>query len=93
MPRAQCPVPSHALPLGTGHWALGTLFLMDPEFTKILIRVMIVGGSIGVIGASVLFFAVRAYRKGEFRASVLVAALLAFVLVCCLVLLRFSFIR
>jgi amino acid permease len=66
---------------------------MDPEFTKILIRVAMVGGSIGIIGAGILFFAVRAYRKGEFRASVLVAALLAFVFVCCLVLLRFSFKR
>ena len=47
---------------------------MDPEFTKILIRVAIVGGSIGLVGAGVLFFAVRTYRKGEFRASVLVAA-------------------
>ncbi len=66
---------------------------MDPEFTKILIRVAIVGGSIGIIGAGVLFFAVRAYRKGTFRASVLVAALLAFVFVCCLILLRLSFSR
>ena len=63
---------------------------MDPEFTRILIRVVLVGGSIGIAGAVMLFFAVRAYRKGEFRATVLVAALLAFVLVCCLVLLRFS---
>ena len=66
---------------------------MDPEFTKILMRVAMVGGSIGIIGAGILFFAVRAYRKGEFRATVLVAALLAFVFVCCLVLLRFSFTR
>ena len=63
---------------------------MDPEFTRILIRVVLVGGAIGIAGAVMLFFAVRAYRKGEFRATVLVAALLAFVLVCCLVLLRFS---
>ena len=63
---------------------------MDPEFTRILIRVVLVGGSIGIVGAAMLFFAIRAYRTGEFRATVLVAALLAFVLVCCLVLLRFS---
>lgn len=66
---------------------------MDREFTRILIRVVLVGGSIGIAGAVMLFFAVRAYRKGEFRATVLVAALLAFVLVCCLVLLRFSISR
>jgi len=66
---------------------------MDPEFTTVLIRVAIVGGSIGMIGATILFFAVRAFRRGEFRATVLVAALLAFVLVCCIVLLRLSVAR
>jgi len=66
---------------------------MDPEFTRVLIRVLILGGGIGVIGAAVLFFAVRAFRRGEFRATVLVAALLAFVLVCCIVLLRLSILR
>jgi len=66
---------------------------MDPEFTKILIRVAIIGGTIGVIGAAALFFAFRAFRSGEFRATVLVAALLAFVFICCLILLRFSIIR
>jgi hypothetical protein len=66
---------------------------MDPEFTTVLIRVAVIGGSIGIIGAAILFFAVRAFRTGEFRATVLVAALLAFVLVCCIVLLRLSVAR
>jgi len=66
---------------------------VDPEFTKILIRVAIVGGSIGVIGAAALFFAIRAYRKGEFTATVIVAALIAFVLACCVGLLLLSFPR
>ncbi len=67
---------------------------MDPEFTKLLIRVAIIGGAIGVIGASVLFFAFRAFRgRDTFRATVLVAALLAFVLLCCVILLRLSLLR
>ena len=67
---------------------------MDPEFTKILMRVFAVGGAIGVIGAVVLFFAFRAFQGREsFRAIVLVAALLVFVLLCCVILLRFSLIR
>jgi len=66
---------------------------VDPEFTTILTRVVIVGGVMGVIGAVVLYFAVRAFRRREFRATVLVAALLAFVLVCCVVLLRLSILR
>lgn len=66
---------------------------MDPEFTKVLIRVVIVGGTIAIIGATALFFIMRAFRKGEFGASVIVAALLAFVLVCCVVLLQFSLAR
>ncbi|PYQ62827.1 MAG: hypothetical protein DMF58_00560 [Acidobacteria bacterium] len=66
---------------------------MDPEFTKILIRVVTIGGAISVIGAVALFFAFRSFRGREFRASVLVAALLAFVFVCCIVLLRLSIVR
>jgi len=66
---------------------------MDPEFTKILIRVLTIGGAIGVIGAAALFFAFRSFRGREFRASVLVAVLLAFVFVCCIVLLRLSILR
>jgi len=67
---------------------------MDPEFSRILARVVIIGGAIGVIGAGVLFFAFRAFRGREsFRAIVLVAALLGFVFLCCVILLRFSLIK
>jgi hypothetical protein len=67
---------------------------MDPEFTKLLIRVAIIGGTMGVIGAVVLFFAFRAFRGQEsFRATLLVATLLAFVLLCCVILLRFSLLK
>jgi hypothetical protein len=68
---------------------------MDPEFTRLLFRVMIVGGAIGFLGAAALFFVFRAFapaatRGREFRAVVLIAALLAFVMLCCAVLLRLS---
>ena len=66
---------------------------MDPEFTKILIRVVIIGGLMASIGAVVLFFAIRAFRKGETVATALIFALLGFVLVCCILLLQFSFPR
>lgn len=67
---------------------------MDPEFTRVLTRVVIIGGAIGVIGAAVLFLAFRAFRGREsFRAIVLVAALLGFVFLCCVILLRFSLIK
>ena len=66
---------------------------MDPEFTKMVVRVAIIGGTIGVIGAAALFFAFRAFRGGEFRANVLIAVLLVFVFLCCVILLRLSIIR
>lgn len=56
-------------------------------------RVAIIGGTIGIIGAAAVYFALRSFRTGEFRASLIVAALLAFVLVCCIVLLKVSFVR
>lgn len=66
---------------------------MDPEFTKMIVRVAIVGGTIGMIGAAALFFAFRAFRGGEFRGNVLIAVLLVFVFLCCVILLRLSIIR
>jgi hypothetical protein len=65
---------------------------MNPEFTTLLFRVVIVGGTIGVTGAIVLVLAFRAFGR-PFRASVLIAVLIAFVLLCCLLLLRISFVK
>ena len=69
---------------------------IDPEFGRILLRVVLVGGTIMVIGATGLFFALRAFaptaKKGsDFRAVVIVIAVLAIVMVGCFVLLIFSY--
>lgn len=71
---------------------------MDAEFVRILIRVAIVGGAIIAIAAGVLVIAFRSFgpaegRGRDFRATLLIAAVLIFVLVSCLVLLRLSMIR
>ena len=69
---------------------------VDPEFGRILLRVVLVGGTIMVIGATGLYFAWRAFapaaKKGsDFRAVVIVIAVLAVVMVGCFVLLIFSY--
>lgn len=69
---------------------------IDPEFRQILIRVMAVGGTIIVIGATGLFFAFRAFaptekKGGDFRAVMIVIAVLAVVMTGCFVLLVFSY--
>jgi len=66
---------------------------VDPEFVRLLFRVTLLGGSIGVIGTVILYFAFRAYAPEaaggkEFKAVILVISLLAFVLLCCALLLR-----
>lgn len=71
---------------------------MDPEFTRVLLRVVMLGGAILVIGAGTLVLAFRAYapsqEKGrDFRASILVAGVLFFVLVMCILLLRLSVLK
>jgi nitrate reductase gamma subunit len=71
---------------------------IDPEFRQILLRVVLVGGTIMAIGATGLFFALRAFaptaKKGsDFRAVVIVIAVLAVVMVGCFVLLIFSYSR
>ena len=69
---------------------------IDPEFGRILLRVVLVGGTIMVVGATGLYFALRAFaptaKKGsDFRAVVIVIAVLAVVMVGCFVLLIFSY--
>jgi hypothetical protein len=66
---------------------------VDHEFIKVLTRVVIVGGSIGIAGTIILIFAMRAFRGEEVRGALLVAGLLFFVLICCVVLLQFSFVK
>jgi len=69
---------------------------IDPEFRQILMRVMLVGGTIMIIGATGHLFAFRAFapaeKKGrDFRAVMIVIAVLAVVMTGCFVLLLFSF--
>jgi sterol desaturase/sphingolipid hydroxylase (fatty acid hydroxylase superfamily) len=72
------------------------LIEIDPEFRQVLLRVMLVGGTIIVVGATGLFFAFRAFaptaKQGrDFRAVVSIIAVLAVVMVGCFVLLIFSY--
>jgi multisubunit Na+/H+ antiporter MnhB subunit len=66
---------------------------VQADFQQALTRVAITGGVIGIIGAVLLVFAVRALRgerPSPFRAAVLIAVTIGFVLVCCFLLLRVS---
>jgi uncharacterized membrane protein YidH (DUF202 family) len=68
---------------------------IDPEFRQILLRVVLVGSSIMIVGAAGLLFAFRAFasqKKGrDFRAVVGIISVLAVVMLGCLVLLIFSY--
>ena len=69
---------------------------VDPEFRQVLVRVVLVGGTIILAGATGLFFAFRAFaptaKPGrDFRAVITIIAVLAFVMVGCFVLLIFSY--
>ena len=62
---------------------------MDPEFQRALIVVLIVGSIIMGIGAAALFFIFRGFggkKAGSSSHIGLVAGLVAFILVCCLLL-------
>lgn len=68
---------------------------MDPEFQRIITRVLIVGGAIGVISAGALVVAFRAFaakepRDKDFRGTIFVLAAVAFILLCCAVLMFIS---
>ncbi len=64
---------------------------MDPQFTELLTRVMLLGGAMGLIGAGAVLLAFRAFAPARRRSTVLIIAVLAFVFVCCALLLRVSF--
>lgn len=71
---------------------------MEPEFQRILFRVLLVGGAILVIGAGALLVAFRAFAPAQagnrdFRPALLVAAVLFFVFIACALLLRLSLVR
>ncbi|MEA2163400.1 MAG: hypothetical protein QOK37_1527 [Thermoanaerobaculia bacterium] len=68
---------------------------IDPEFRQILLRVVLVGSSMMLVGAAGLYFAFRAFaspKKGrDFRAVVGIISVLAVVMMGCLILLIFSY--
>lgn len=71
---------------------------IDPEFRQILLRVMLVGSTIMIVGATGLFFAFRAFASSQkqgrdFHAVVAIIAVLAVVMVGCFILLIFSYSR
>ena len=67
---------------------------MDPEFQRILLRVFLVGGIIAAVGAGGLVIAFRSFgstrREGDAMPIVITAAVLLFVIVASLLLLRIS---
>ena len=69
---------------------------MDPEFQRVITRVLIVGGTIGVIAAGALVIAFRAFsakdaaRDKDFRGTILVLGVVAFILLCCAALMFIS---
>jgi hypothetical protein len=66
---------------------------MDPEFQRVLFRTLAVGGVILAIGGTALFLAFRSFGEegAERRPFTLLIGVAVFVLICCLVLLRWSF--
>ncbi len=69
---------------------------VDPDFTRIMLRVAAIGLFIGGVGAAALSVAFRAYGRDkprEIRGALWMAAFLAFVLIGCVVLLRISFVK
>lgn len=67
---------------------------MGREFTRVLLPVLGIGLFIGITGAAALYVAFRSFgsdKPRDMRSSLWLVALLSFVLVGCMVLLRLSF--
>jgi len=69
---------------------------VDPEFQRVLFRVLALGGIIGVIGGAGVYFAFRSFGErtsdSRFRGPIMFL-LLGFIAVCCLILLKLSFVK
>lgn len=68
---------------------------MDPEFQTVLLRVLAIGGVIGILGTAALIIAFRAFAPREdggsgMRPFVILIAAIAFILVACMALVIFS---
>lgn len=67
---------------------------MDPEFQRVILRVFLIGGVIAALGAGGLIVAFRSFgttrRDGEAMPIVITAAVLLFIIVASLLLLRIS---
>lgn len=71
---------------------------MDPELQRILIRIGVAGTVIMAIAGGALVVAFRSFgakdsKNRDFRAAAIIAGVLTFVMVCCVVLFRMSLLR
>jgi hypothetical protein len=67
---------------------------VEQEFTRMIVPVLVIGILIAAIGVTILFLAFRAFGTadaGKTRHLKLMAALLVFVLICCIGLFIASF--
>lgn len=69
---------------------------MDPEFVRVTSRVLAIGLTIVTIGTVALFIAFRSFGRADerqdFRPFVMLLAAAFFILVLCVILLRWSFV-
>jgi hypothetical protein len=65
---------------------------MEPEFQHMLVRVLLVGGTIIAAGATALFFAFRAFEKpSSSRAFIWLMGICFVILIVCAILWRVSY--
>jgi len=68
---------------------------VDPEFQRVMFRVLAIGGIIGAIGAFGVYAAFRSFSETPSATRArgpVMFLILGFVIVCCLILLRLSFV-
>lgn len=68
---------------------------LDPEFVRVTSRVMAIGLIVISLGTVALYVAFRSFgeakERSDFKPFVILIGAVVFILVCCLVLLRWSF--
>lgn len=66
---------------------------MDAEFQRVLLRVLMVGGTVALIATLALVVAFRGFEKQTPRSLAIIGFAIAFIFLACLVFLRWSLVR
>jgi len=63
---------------------------VDPQFKRMVISVLVIGGTVMLLATTALVFAFRGYEKQTQRSVIVIGFMIAFMLAVCMLFLKIS---